>query len=135
MRTLPAEASETDVTVWQGGERGGETASGRGVAWEWAYKIFTPRLQNTTYLHQTAKSTHHPHKIDDQHRECKIGGGAYFAFFLVSDNWHTTPFCGDGAWFAVPYYRNAQNVSYIVCACCLENPSFPRFGESQEDSQ
>ena len=31
---------------------------------------------------ETAKSTHHPNKIDDQHRECKTGGGAYFAFFL-----------------------------------------------------
>ena len=40
---------------------------------------------------QTAKSTHHPHKIDDQHRKCKIGGGAYFAFLLGSDNSHTTP--------------------------------------------
>ena len=40
---------------------------------------------------RTAKSTHHPHKIDDQHRECKTGGGAYFAFFLGSDNSHTTP--------------------------------------------
>ena len=37
------------------------------------------------------KSTHHPHKIDDQHRECKTGGGAYFAFFLGSENSHTTP--------------------------------------------
>ena len=35
---------------------------------------------------QTEKSTHHPRKIDNQHRECKIGGGAYFAFFLGSDN-------------------------------------------------
>ena len=25
---------------------------------------------------QAANSTHHPHKIDDQHRECKTGGGA-----------------------------------------------------------
>ena len=40
---------------------------------------------------QTAKSTHHPHKIDDQHRECKTRGGAYFAFFLGSDNSHTPP--------------------------------------------
>ena len=39
---------------------------------------------------RTAKSTHHPHKIDDQHRECKTGGGAYFAFLLGSDNSHTT---------------------------------------------
>ena len=31
-----------------------------------------------------------PHKIDNQHRECKTGGGAYFAFFLGSDNSHTT---------------------------------------------
>ena len=38
-----------------------------------------------------AKSTHHPHKIDDQHCKCKIGGGAYFALFLGSDNSHTTP--------------------------------------------
>ena len=42
-------------------------------------------------LHRTAKSTHHPHKIDDQHRECKIGGGAFFAFLLGSDNSHTPP--------------------------------------------
>ena len=40
---------------------------------------------------RTAKSTHHPHKIDDQDRECKTGGGAYFPFFLGSDNSHTTP--------------------------------------------
>ena len=39
----------------------------------------------------TGKSPHHSHKIDDQHRECKTGGGAYFAFFLNSDNSHTTP--------------------------------------------
>ena len=39
---------------------------------------------------QTTKSTHHPHKIDDQHRRCKTGGDAYFAFFLGSDNSHTT---------------------------------------------
>ena len=32
-----------------------------------------------------------PHKIDDQHRECKTGSGAYFAFFLGSENSHTTP--------------------------------------------
>ena len=43
------------------------------------------------FFGQTAKSTHHPHKIDDQHRECKTGGGAYFAFFLGSNNSHTTP--------------------------------------------
>ena len=47
-------------------------------------------MMEFTYL-QTAKSTHHPHKIDDQHREGKIGGGAYFAFFLGSDNSHTIP--------------------------------------------
>ena len=40
---------------------------------------------------QTAKSTHHPHKIDDQHCKCRTGGGAYFAFFLGSDNPRTTP--------------------------------------------
>ena len=40
---------------------------------------------------QTAKSTHHPHKIDDEPRECKTGGGAHFAFFLGFDNLHTTP--------------------------------------------
>ena len=34
---------------------------------------------------------HYPHKIDDQHRECKIGGGACFAFLLGSDNSHATP--------------------------------------------
>ena len=62
---------------------------------------------------QTAKSTHHLHKINDQHRGCKTGGGAYFVFFLGSNNSHTTTpqkyhlmrkvFCGDGAWLAVPY--------------------------------
>ena len=31
---------------------------------------------------QAAKSTHHPHKIDNQHRECKTGGGANFCLFL-----------------------------------------------------
>ena len=43
---------------------------------------------------RTARSPHHPHKIDDQHCECKTGasgGGAYFVFFLASDNSHTTP--------------------------------------------
>ena len=40
---------------------------------------------------QTVKSAHHPHKIDDQHRECRTGGGAYFASLLGSDNLHTTP--------------------------------------------
>ena len=44
-----------------------------------------------TLVNQTAKSTHHPHKNNDQHLECKTGGGAYFAFFLGSDNSHTTP--------------------------------------------
>ena len=38
----------------------------------------------------TAKSMHHPHKIDDRHRECKTGGGADFALVLGSDNSHTT---------------------------------------------
>ena len=54
-----------------------------------------PRAQVATLcgpmIFRTAKSTHHPHKIDDQYRECKTGGGAYFAFFLGSDNSHTTP--------------------------------------------
>ena len=28
-------------------------------------------------------------RLDDQHRECKTGGGAYFAFFFLdSDNLH-----------------------------------------------
>ena len=40
---------------------------------------------------QTAKSTQYPHKIDDQHGECKTGGGAYFAFSLGSNTLHTTP--------------------------------------------
>ena len=41
---------------------------------------------------QTAKSTYHPHKIDDEHddRECKTEGGAYCAFSFGSDNPHTT---------------------------------------------
>ena len=42
------------------------------------------------FFFQTAKSMHHPHKIDDQHRECKIGGCTCFAFFLGSGNSHTT---------------------------------------------
>ena len=41
--------------------------------------------------YQTARSTHRPHKIDAQHRECKIGGGAYSAFFLGSDTIRTPP--------------------------------------------
>ena len=49
------------------------------------------QLRTEVAKHRSAKSTHHPHKIDDQHRECKAGGGAYFAFFLGSDNSHTTP--------------------------------------------
>ena len=46
-----------------------------------------PKLQNL----QTAKSTHHPHKIDDQRRECKNGGGAFFAFFSGSDKFAHHP--------------------------------------------
>ena len=64
--------------------------------------------------YQTAKSTQHPHKTDDQHRECKTGGGAYFAFFFLrfrqfehypQKTYHLMRevFCLDGAWFAVPY--------------------------------
>ena len=41
--------------------------------------------------YQTAKSTHHPHKMDGQHCACETGGGAYFAFLLGSDNSRTTP--------------------------------------------
>ena len=39
------------------------------------------QLEPDTGKIQTANSTHHPHKIDNQRRECKIGGGAYFSFF------------------------------------------------------
>ena len=49
------------------------------------------RLVPRTSGVRTPKSTHHPHKIDNQHRACKTGGGAYFAFFLGCENSHTTP--------------------------------------------
>ena len=52
--------------------------------------VSVPRNATRT-KYQTAKSTHHPHKINNQHRECKTGGDAYFAFFLGPDNSHTTP--------------------------------------------
>ena len=52
---------------------------------------FCGEIETSRLKIRTAKSTHHPHKIDNQHRECKTGGGAYFAFFLASDNSHTTP--------------------------------------------
>ena len=77
-------------------------------------KIYTPKIPDTFLLRgrakntvsestvsntelseffwsSAAKSTHHPHKIDDQRRECKAGGGAYFVFLLGSDHSHTTP--------------------------------------------
>ena len=50
-----------------------------------------PRKLPLPHNSRTPKSTHHSHKIEDQHRECKTGGGAYFAFFLGSENSHTTP--------------------------------------------
>ena len=52
---------------------------------------YVPRNQENQTFCQTAKSTHHPHKTDDQHHECKNWGVAYFAFFLGSNNSHTTP--------------------------------------------
>ena len=36
--------------------------------------------------HQSFPTTHHPHKIKDQHCECKTGCGAYFPYFIVSDH-------------------------------------------------
>ena len=67
---------------------------------------------------QTAKSTHHPHKIVDQDRGCKTGGGACFALFSGSDNSHTNPhkkshlmrkvFCGVGAWLAAPHLTQPE---------------------------
>ena len=44
------------------------------VSWGSDREIHTPPPQNR-----------------DQHRENKIGGGAYFVFFFGSDNSHTTP--------------------------------------------
>ena len=67
--------------------------------WTVFFSVFSVHLPFSAKC-QTAKSTHHPHKTDDQHRECKTGGGAYLAFFLGSDNSHTTllrperPFAG-----------------------------------------
>ena len=49
----------------------------------WTQQHQTISIENFNLdLHRTAKSTHHPHKIDDQNRECKIGGSAYFAFLF-----------------------------------------------------
>ena len=53
--------------------------------------IFGESVRNFGCVFRPPKSTHHPHKIDNQHRECKTGGGAYFAFFLGSEDSHTTP--------------------------------------------
>ena len=78
------------------------------------------RLQlwaRTSMTRRVLEKIHAPppqNRIGDQHRECKTGDGAYFAFFLGSDNSHiTTPpphkippdeegLLWDGAWFAVP---------------------------------
>ena len=74
---------------------------------------------------RTPKSTHHPHKIDNQHRECKTGGGAYFAFFLASDNSNTTP--------PPPYMREIDTMWQIgiltgkPCTFLLQNGSFSAF--------
>ena len=46
------------------------------------------RCDSCDHKPRSAKSTHHPHKIDDQHREFETGGGAYFAFLLGSSNSH-----------------------------------------------
>ena len=43
------------------------------------------------FRYLAATATHHPHKSDDQHRECRIGGGAYFAFSLGSDKTELPP--------------------------------------------
>ena len=45
--------------------------------------------QNISRLFSDRESTHHPHKIEDQHHKCKTGGGAYLPSFLGSDNSHT----------------------------------------------
>ena len=39
-------------------------------------KSFPSGFLSLSRFRRTPKSTHHPHKIDDQHRECKTGGGA-----------------------------------------------------------
>ena len=55
------------------------------------FRRLTPSPRNSSAGNQTAKSTHHPHKIDDQHRECKTAGGAYFAFFFWFRQFTTPP--------------------------------------------
>ena len=39
---------------------------------------------------RTPELMHHPHKINDEHRQCKPRCGVYFALFLASDNSYTT---------------------------------------------
>ena len=81
------------------------------------FAVKCSRLPLSSRRNQTAKSTHRAHKIDDQHHECKAGGGAYFAFFLGFRQFRTSPpqkyhpmkgFCGDGAWLAVPWRKRRK---------------------------
>ena len=68
------------------------------------------------------QSAHHPHKSNDEHRQCNPGGGIHFAVLLGSDNSYTTPLrnpCFDlksfvvavyGWWSPMPWpKKNVQN--------------------------
>ena len=53
--------------------------------------FFSPRFETQTLFSDRVIHAPPP-QLDDPHRERKIGGVAYyFAFFLGSDNLHTTP--------------------------------------------
>ena len=41
---------------------------------------------------RTPQSAHHPHKNNEEHRQCNPGGGIYVAVLLGYDNSYTTPF-------------------------------------------
>ena len=57
------------------------------VGYKNSSKILVNFQWNSSKIGRNPHTT--PHKIDNQHRECKTGGGAYFAFFLGSKNSHT----------------------------------------------
>ena len=76
---------------------------------------------------------HHPTKSKNKHRECKTGGGAYFACFLGSDDSHTTlpkkhtwwgkVFCGDRAWLAVPYFLLSEKSLHFSALSLISQES------------
>ena len=80
---------------------------------------------------QTAKSTHHPHKIDDQHRECKTGGGAYFAFLLGSRQFAHHPLKNTARWRRsfVGMVRGWRSPTFgLLVSSCLFFPNLQKLG-------